>query len=110
MQENKIPLSYKELDDFLTKLDSKKCPWCDGHNWGLQYKTQDSDDTPKHPYLRALSKIDLTENVDGGIHGTITTGLETALPVTVVECLSCGYLYFFNYFSIMNKIKNDEEK
>lgn len=100
------PLTMNELTGFLEKLDKKKCPWCDGNHWGLHIG---ANQEPPVPGLRSLPHALIYAGDDGSLKGTINVGTETALIVAAVECGDCGYLYLFNYFTIMKKVRESHD-
>ncbi len=102
MTEKLEPLTIKEVDDFLAGLDKKRCPWCDGNQWGVHIdKTNDS------PNLRGLPQMQISLGDDGLLKAQLHVGAN-ALPIIVAQCNDCGYMYTFNYLSIMAKIRRLE--
>lgn len=105
MSPSQAPLTLQEIDDFLVGLDKRRCPWCDGHHWGLHIDAAADAPTPPQPGLRSLPRIRLAHSDSGTLSGSIAMGTEGSLMVIVVECQACGYIYLFNYFAIMKKVR-----
>lgn len=72
---------------------------------GLHIDAAEDAPTPQQPGLRSLPRIRLESSDGGTLRGTIAMGTEGSLMVVVAECHSCGYVYLFNYFTIMKKVR-----
>lgn len=104
-------ISLKAIDDFLLMLDKKKCPWCDGNQWAMRVVPEAKIDSTEDIYgLRSLPHFRLYKENDI-LRGSMSVGTENALPVVVVRCDECGYIYLFDYFRIveLSKARNNPE-
>jgi hypothetical protein len=104
MNEPIEPLTLKEISEFLAKTyQQRMCPWCGNCFWGIHF---DADAPyPGRAEVRVLHRIHIEKNDKGGLRGSIAYGTESALLAVFVECQECGYLYSFNYFTIMKKVR-----
>lgn len=103
-------VSLANLDGFLVELDKKKCPWCDGENWAMRITTEtDVTSNTSIKGLRALPLFDM--HIEGEqLKGSMHVGTENALPLVVVRCDNCGFLYNFDYFLLAALYNNKKNK
>ena len=84
----------EEIASFLQKKkDDVICNWCHRTVFLI------------HNKLRTLPSITISD-IDENYKVTATSppGVEGSVPAAIIECDNCGHMYFFNYFSIMDKI------
>ncbi len=99
-------VSLEAADDWLVRLDKKRCPWCDGHNWVLR-GTLKSEPTSTQAVagLRSLPETRLYL-LEDAVKAEITYGASGALPVITARCEDCGFLYLFDYFKVAELCHN----
>lgn len=100
-QENYL-ITADELDAFLQKHRKAPCPWCGSKSWGLH-----SDSAKNEATTRSLPRVTMQQE-GTEVKGSVDVGTAQALVVAMTECLTCGHLDFFNYFSIKNKIRDEQ--
>jgi hypothetical protein len=100
------PLSIKEIETHFTDLGEKKCPCCGNDAWGVH---TDGAGTSTDPSLRALPHV----SVRAADHNTLGVAIDDddgeTLIVAVFECARCGFLYFFNYYAILDKMRGVDD-
>ncbi|MBK5075202.1 hypothetical protein I2492_19555 [Budviciaceae bacterium CWB-B4] len=103
-------ISLTEADELLVSLDKKKCPWCDGNSWVMRgIPESDADSKDSIFGLRNIPTIKVYKD-DNNLKATMNVGVENAMPMIVVRCNDCGFIYLFDYFKLieLSKEKNKE--
>lgn len=111
-------ISFDKIDQLLVQLDKKRCPWCNGNSWSVRAIPEtDASSTEDILGLRALPTFRIYKE-KGSLKGSMSVGTENALPLVVVRCYDCGFVYLFDYFRLLEiyeqkantSVENDDDK
>lgn len=98
-------IALDKIDELLLRLDTKRCPWCDGEHWAMRVIPEtDIHSTDDIKGIRALPNFRIYKE-DDRLKGTMVVGAENALPLVVVRCDDCGFVYLFDYFRLIELYK-----